>query len=358
MPANNRHRYPMRTLLVTGGAGFIGGNFVRLMLSRPTPHRQPRQADLRRQPRHPGRRSRTTRGTLRPGRHRRPDLVANCCASTRSTPSSTSPPRATSTAPSTARPRSSRPTSSAPSTCSTAPAPTGAASPSNARRRSASCTSPPTRSTAPSARPAPSPRPRLRPQLALLRLQGRVRPPGAGLAPHLRPAGADHQLLEQLRPLPVPGEADPADDRQGPRRRAAAHLRRRRQRARLALRRGPLPRHRARAGGRPPGEVYNVGGNSEKTNLEVVDTLCALLDEALPDSPHRPHAQLKQFVTDRPGHDQRYAIDATKLKRELGWEPTETFETGMNAPCAGTSTTSTGRAGQGRQLPRPAPRAG
>jgi dTDP-glucose 4,6-dehydratase len=78
-----------------------------------------------------------------------------------------------------------------------------------------------------------------------------------------------------------------------------------------------------------PGEVYNVGGNSEKTNLEVVDTLCALLDEALPDSPHRPHAGLKQFVTDRPGHDQRYAIDAGKLKRELGWEPLETFESGL-----------------------------
>jgi dTDP-glucose 4,6-dehydratase len=79
-----------------------------------------------------------------------------------------------------------------------------------------------------------------------------------------------------------------------------------------------------------PGEVYNVGGNSERTNLEVVDTLCALLDDALPDSPHRPHHRLKQFVKDRPGHDQRYAIDATKLKRELGWEPTETFESGMN----------------------------
>ncbi|KAA6183870.1 dTDP-glucose 4,6-dehydratase [Thiohalocapsa marina] len=78
-----------------------------------------------------------------------------------------------------------------------------------------------------------------------------------------------------------------------------------------------------------PGEVYNVGGDSERTNLEVVDTLCALLDEALPDSPHRPHSQLKQFVTDRPGHDRRYAIDADKLKTELGWAPQETFETGL-----------------------------
>jgi dTDP-glucose 4,6-dehydratase len=78
-----------------------------------------------------------------------------------------------------------------------------------------------------------------------------------------------------------------------------------------------------------PGEVYNVGGNSERTNLQVVETLCALLDELLPDSPDRPHARLKTFVTDRPGHDRRYAIDATKLKRELGWEPRETFESGM-----------------------------
>jgi len=78
-----------------------------------------------------------------------------------------------------------------------------------------------------------------------------------------------------------------------------------------------------------PGEVYNVGGDSERTNLEVVDTLCAILDELVPDSPYRPHGQLKTFVTDRPGHDQRYAIDASKLKGELGWAPLERFETGL-----------------------------
>ncbi|MCF6354574.1 MAG: dTDP-glucose 4,6-dehydratase [Candidatus Polarisedimenticolaceae bacterium] len=80
-----------------------------------------------------------------------------------------------------------------------------------------------------------------------------------------------------------------------------------------------------------PGEVYNIGGNSEKTNLEVVDTLCAILDELIPHSSHIPHAQFKHFVTDRPGHDRRYAIDASKIKRELGWEPQETFESGMRA---------------------------
>lgn len=78
-----------------------------------------------------------------------------------------------------------------------------------------------------------------------------------------------------------------------------------------------------------PGEVYNIGGRNEKTNLEVVQTLCAILDELLPDSPHRPHADLIRFVTDRPGHDLRYAIDATKLQEQLDWVPQETFETGL-----------------------------
>jgi dTDP-glucose 4,6-dehydratase len=78
-----------------------------------------------------------------------------------------------------------------------------------------------------------------------------------------------------------------------------------------------------------PGEVYNVGGHNERTNLEVVQTICALLDESVPDSPHAPHADLITFVEDRPGHDRRYAIDAGKIKRELGWTPEETFESGM-----------------------------
>ncbi len=78
-----------------------------------------------------------------------------------------------------------------------------------------------------------------------------------------------------------------------------------------------------------PGEVYNIGANNERTNLEVVDLICRLLDERLPDSPYRPHAQLKTFVPDRPGHDRRYAIDAAKIRRELGWQPLETFESGL-----------------------------
>ena len=76
-------------------------------------------------------------------------------------------------------------------------------------------------------------------------------------------------------------------------------------------------------------ESYNVGGFNEHTNLEVVQLICQILDELLPDSPHRPHKNLIEFVTDRPGHDARYAIDASKIERELGWKPHETFATGL-----------------------------
>lgn len=78
-----------------------------------------------------------------------------------------------------------------------------------------------------------------------------------------------------------------------------------------------------------PGETYCVGGNEERTNIEVVRAVCALLDEMLPESEHRPHADLISFVTDRPGHDARYAIDASRITRELGWQPRENFESGL-----------------------------
>lgn len=77
------------------------------------------------------------------------------------------------------------------------------------------------------------------------------------------------------------------------------------------------------------GESYNVGGGAEKTNLEIVETLCRLLDELLPASPFRPHASLIRFVTDRPGHDKRYAIDAGKISSELNWRPLETLDSGL-----------------------------
>jgi dTDP-glucose 4,6-dehydratase len=78
-----------------------------------------------------------------------------------------------------------------------------------------------------------------------------------------------------------------------------------------------------------PGETYNVGGGNEMTNLEIVRTVCALLDEAQPRADGAPYATQIVHVTDRPGHDRRYAIDARKIARELGWRPAETFASGI-----------------------------
>ena len=77
-----------------------------------------------------------------------------------------------------------------------------------------------------------------------------------------------------------------------------------------------------------PGETYNIGGWNERTNRQIVDAVCALLDELRPDAAG-PHSRLISFVADRPGHDRRYAIDARKIERELGWRPSETFESGI-----------------------------
>jgi dTDP-glucose 4,6-dehydratase len=76
------------------------------------------------------------------------------------------------------------------------------------------------------------------------------------------------------------------------------------------------------------GEVYNVGGGNEMPNIEIVHTVCRLLDELRPD-PAGPHSRLIAHVTDRPGHDRRYAINASKIGHELGWRPAETFDTGI-----------------------------
>jgi dTDP-glucose 4,6-dehydratase len=77
------------------------------------------------------------------------------------------------------------------------------------------------------------------------------------------------------------------------------------------------------------GETYNIGGRSEKKNLEIVGAICELLDELRPSDPTVPHRQLVTFVKDRPGHDRRYAMDASKLERELNWQPQETFASGI-----------------------------
>ena len=78
-----------------------------------------------------------------------------------------------------------------------------------------------------------------------------------------------------------------------------------------------------------PGETYNIGGHNEKKNIEVVETICGLLDELRPRPDGKSYREQITFVTDRPGHDLRYAIDAAKIGRELGWKPRETFESGI-----------------------------
>jgi len=77
------------------------------------------------------------------------------------------------------------------------------------------------------------------------------------------------------------------------------------------------------------GETYNIGGNNEKQNLEIVRTICRILDDLRPNDPTVPHEKLLTYVQDRPGHDRRYAIDARKIETELSWRPKETFESGI-----------------------------
>ncbi|HRY84574.1 MAG TPA: GDP-mannose 4,6-dehydratase, partial [Candidatus Cloacimonadota bacterium] len=77
------------------------------------------------------------------------------------------------------------------------------------------------------------------------------------------------------------------------------------------------------------GSTYNIGGHNEMTNIEIVKTICAILDELEPSKQVKSYQELITYVKDRPGHDLRYAIDASKLEQELGWSPSETFETGI-----------------------------
>lgn len=78
-----------------------------------------------------------------------------------------------------------------------------------------------------------------------------------------------------------------------------------------------------------PGETYNVGGDNQPTNLTVVNALCEIMDECLPDSAYVPHEELIRYVTDRPGHDRRYAMGIKKIRDELGWQPVQSLETGL-----------------------------
>lgn len=83
-----------------------------------------------------------------------------------------------------------------------------------------------------------------------------------------------------------------------------------------------------------PGEVYNIAGNCEITNLEVVEAICTVLDARLPNNSGAPRRELIEFVPDRPGHDRRYALSTKKIESELGWKPTETFESGIHKTVA------------------------
>jgi len=85
---------------------------------------------------------------------------------------------------------------------------------------------------------------------------------------------------------------------------------------------------RVLAGGKA-GEVFNIGGDCELTNLELVQTICDIVDRLVPNLPHSPSRDLIEFVEDRPGHDRRYAIDSTKIRQTLGWQPECDFATGL-----------------------------
>ncbi|VFT29537.1 dTDP-D-glucose 4,6-dehydratase [Pseudomonas aeruginosa] len=170
---------------------------------------------------------------------------------------------------------------------------------------------------------------RYEPNSPLLGVQGGLRPPGAGLSPHLRlpvlttncsnnygPYHFPEKLIPLVihnalagKPLPIYGDGQQIRDWLYVKDHCSA--------IRRVLEAGQL------------GETYNVGGWNEKANLDVVETLCAILDQEQPRADGRSYREQITFVKDRPGHDRRYAIDATRLERELGWKPAETFETGI-----------------------------
>ena len=281
-------------ILVTGGAGFIGANFVLDWLARDRrAGRQPRQADLRRQPRQPRARCATTRATCSCAATSATAALVGAAAraSTGRARSSTSPPRRTSTARSTGPARSSQTNVVGTFDAARGGARALAALPRGASAtRSASCTSRPTRSTARSA-----------PDDAGVHRDDALRaeqPYSASKAASDHLVRAYHHTYglptlttncsNNYGPLPVPREADPADDPQRARRQAAAGLRRRRNVRdwlyvddHCAAIRAVLARGR-------PGETYNIGGNAERTNLEVVHTICAIARDEL-----RPGARLR-----------------------------------------------------------------
>ena len=189
----------------------------------------------------------------------------------------------------------------------------------------ATCRSRPTRSTARSRR-ARSPRSRRsQPSSPYSASKAGADLLVPSLLPHLRPGDADLPRLQQLRAVPVPREAHPADGPQRAARRPAAGLRRRHAGAQLALRRGLRPRASATSLAHgAPGEAYNVGGPDECPNIEVVKRI---IEQTGSDE------SLIEYVTDRPGHDRRYSLGSEKV-RALGWEAQVRFDEGLERTVA------------------------
>ncbi len=183
----------------------------------------------------------------------------------------------------------------------------------------------------------------VRPELAVRRLEGGGRSPGAGVSRDLPPPGARHQLLQQLRTLPVSGEAHPSHDAQCPRGPAAAALRGRRQRAGLAPRggslRGPAPRP-ASAASRAAATTWARGTSGRTSRSSTGSARRSSRSGRRRRTLRWParglarYADLRTFVPDRPGHDRRYAVDATRLTTELGWRPAHRFQDGLRATVA------------------------
>ena len=258
------------------------------------------------------------------------------------------------TAPSTARASSCRPTCSAPSRCSKRRARTGAALEGDAK----SGVSLPARLHRRGVRLARPDRAglhrdaRLRAQQPVLGDQGRQRPSRARLPPHLRPAGADDQLLEQLRPLPVSRKADPADDRQRAGRQAAAGVRRRHAGPRLALRGRPLQRHPRACSKGGSGEIYNIGGWNEKPNIEIVQTDLRAARRAAARAPTARTRGRSPTSTTAPATTA--ATRSTPARSSANWagSPPRPSRPASARPCSGTWTTRLGGQRAKRRLPR------
>jgi dTDP-glucose 4,6-dehydratase len=319
----------MKTLLVTGGCGFIGSAVVRQIIAR-TPHAvvnvdkmtyaatEASVASVAGDPRY----------RFEPVDICDASEMARVFAAHRRPASSIWPPRPTWTDQSTARPPSFRPTLSA----HLHPAGSGVC----LLERSARCRSGRISAAArvdrrsvrePGCGGTFPPRKRLSAQFPLQRQQGVGRSSGTGVGKDLRPAGGGQQLLEQLWSLPVSRETHSPGHRQRPfgkpipvygrgenirdwlfvEDHASALL--------TILEKGVR------------GETYLIGGNCERTNIDLVRTLCRLVDEKV--KAPSPRESLITYVTDRPGHDIRYAIDATETRQKLGWAPSETLETGL-----------------------------